>query len=171
MRGAVRAWGDVANISSAESGRLSARPSQSLGDGLGAMLPRRERRGGGTVESTQVDRAEGPKREKRAGPFKLPARGVQAGASGLERAGEASLKSRGEACRSFQATGARRSSGSKWPGAGRRGKLTEPKGPAAKQGGQGEANGQLLGLWLYDLCLAAGNFALPGVPRNALLCS
>ena len=68
------------------------------GDRLGAMLPRRERRAGGTVESTQVDRAEGPKREraegpkraKRTGPFKLPARGVQAGASGQERAGEAS---------------------------------------------------------------------------------
>ena len=38
------------------------------GDRLGAMLPRRERRGGGTVESTQVDRAEGSKQERAEGP-------------------------------------------------------------------------------------------------------
>ena len=39
------------------------------GDRLGAMLPRRERRaGGGTVESTQVDRAEGSMRERAEGP-------------------------------------------------------------------------------------------------------
>ena len=56
-----------------------------------------------------------------------------------------------EVRRSLQATGARRSRGSKWPGAGRRGKLTEPKGTAAKNGGRGEANRQLLRLWLYDL--------------------
>ena len=34
------------------------------GDRLGAMLSRRERRGGRTVESTQVNRAEGSKRER-----------------------------------------------------------------------------------------------------------
>ena len=122
------------------------------------MLPRRERRarGGGTVESTQVDRAEGstreraegPKRAKRAGPFKLPARGVQEGMG-------------------------------KWPGAAlgacRSGKLTEPRGPAAKKGGQGEANGQLLGdvaSWLLAVTwvLDTGRFRGCRVPRNALLC-
>jgi hypothetical protein len=44
-------------------------------------------------------------------------------------------------------------SGGKWPGSGRRRKLTEQRGPAAKKGGRGEANGILLGLWLHDLWL------------------
>ena len=46
-------------------------------------------------------------------------------------------------------------SGSKWPGAGRRGKLTEQRqrGPAAKKGRHGEANGQPFGLWLHGLWL------------------
>ena len=48
--------------------------------------------------------------------------------------------------------------------------MTEPKGPAAKKVGHGEAIGKLLGLWLHDFCLVAGHLALPGVPRNALLC-
>ena len=102
---------------------------------------------GGTAESTQVDRAEGSKRERAEGPKRERSVPV------------------------LSSTGARRSSGGKWPGAGRRRKLTEPKGPAAKKEGQGEANGQFLGLWLHDLCLAAGNLALPGVPRSAFLCS
>jgi hypothetical protein len=42
-------------------------------------------------------------------------------------------------------------SGGKWPGASRRGKLTEHRGPAARNGGHGEANGQLFGRWLHDL--------------------
>ena len=138
----------MASISSGEPGRLSARPSQSFGDRLGAMLPQRERRGG----------------EARSSPRRLT---EPRGPSGSEPRGP----SGGEACQSFQATGAGRSSGGKWPGAGRRGKLTEPKGLAAKKVGQGEAIGQLLGLWLHDLCLVTGHLALPGVPRNALLCS
>jgi hypothetical protein len=42
-------------------------------------------------------------------------------------------------------------SGGKWPEAGRRGKLTEQRGPAANQGRHGEANGQLFGLWFNGL--------------------
>ena len=117
------------------------------GDRLGAMLLSASGAGGGTAESTQVDRAEGSKRERAEGP------------------------KRGRSAPVLSSYRREASSGGKWPGAGRRGKLTEPKGPAAKQGGQGEANGQLLGLWLHDLCLAAGNLTLLGVPRNALLCS
>jgi hypothetical protein len=76
---------------------------------------------GAQAESTQVNRAGGSKRAHRAGPFKLPARGAQV------------------------------LSGGKWPGAGRRGKLTEQRFPAAKHRRRGEANGQLFGLWLHDL--------------------
>ena len=113
------AWGAAAWGS---PGRLSARSSQS------ARRPFR-----GDASSARAARV-----GARPSPRRLT---EPRGPSGSEMRGP----SGSEACRSFQATGARRSSGGKWPGAGRRGKLTEPRGPAAKKGGHGEANGQLFG--------------------------
>ena len=118
------------------------------GGRLGVMLPRRERRGGGTAESTHVDRAEGPKRERAEEPKR-------------ERSAPVLLSYRREA---FKRGKVARS--------GQERQADRAEGPRGKKGGQGEASGPLLG-YGFMTCgcdLGAGRRAFSGMPRNALLC-
>ena len=122
--------GGEANMSLAEPGGVLGASGAACGrvkvrgGRLGAVLPWRERRRGRTVESTQVYQAEGSKRKRI-----VPALSISC----------------------YRSEAFKLLSGGKWPGAGWRGKLTEPRGPAEKKGGRSEANGQLFGLWLHDL--------------------
>ena len=121
-RSAAATAGKVIGASGAGGARASQSARRPLWGGVSSARAAR----GAQVESAQVDRAEGPKRERI-----LPV------------------------LSSYRREAFKFLSGGKWPGAGRRGKLTEQRqrGPAAKKGRHGEANGQLFGLWLHDLWL------------------
>ena len=76
---------------------------------LWAMLPRRERRGRVTVESKQVDRAEGPKRERSVPVLSSYQREAfkrgQVARSGQERQADRGEGSRGEKWRTSRGYG------------------------------------------------------------------